>query len=194
MGVLQPMAERAAEQLAALLQEARTMTEFQRIQCVWLRAALALKATEIAKVVDWRADWVRQVQGRYRHEGEEALRDKPKGGRRHSLLTTAEEQALLTSFIEQAEQGQVAVTGPVRQVYENQLGRPVHHSVIYRALHRPGWRKVQPRPRHQKADRAAQEGFQKASGTGPRSSKAVGRRGMPGPAAVRGRSTVWAQE
>jgi transposase len=162
MGALELMPEGVAKELAALLPEARTTTEFQRIQCVWLRAALGLKATEIAKAVGWRADWVRHVQARYRHEGEEALRDKPKGGRRHSLLTAAEERALLTPFIEQAEQGQVAVTGPVRHAYETQLGRPVHHSVIYRALHRQGWRKVQPRPRHPKADMAAHEEFKKS--------------------------------
>ena len=162
MGALQPLPEGAAKQLTALLQEARTITEFQRIQCVWLRATLGLKATEIAQAVGWRADWVRHVQGRYRHEGEEALRDKPKGGRRHSLLTAAEEQAVLTSFIEQAKQGQVAVAGPVRQAYESQLGRPVHHSVIYRALHRQGWRKIQPRPKHPKADVEAQEEFKKS--------------------------------
>jgi|SRR3954447_10125425 transposase len=162
MGALQPLPEGAAEELAAMLQEARTTTEFQRIQCVWLRAALGLKATDIAKAVGWRADWVRHVQARYRREGEEALRDKPKGGRRHCHLTTVEEEVLLASFIQQAEQGQVAVAQPVRQAYESQLGHPVHHSVIYRALHRQGWRKVQPRPRHPKADAADQEAFKKS--------------------------------
>jgi hypothetical protein len=56
MGTLQPMPEGAAEEFAAMLQQARTITEFQRIQCVWLRAALGLKAMEIAKAVGWRAD------------------------------------------------------------------------------------------------------------------------------------------
>jgi transposase len=163
MGTLQPMPEGAAEELAAMLQAARTTTEFQRIQCVWLRAALGLKATEIAKAVGWRADWVRRVQARYRREGEEALRDQPKGGRRHCHLTAVEEEAVLASFVQQAEQGQVAIAGPVRQAYETQLGRPVHHSVIYRALHRQGWRKIQPRPRHPKADLAVQEEFKKSS-------------------------------
>jgi transposase len=162
MGALQSLPEGAAEELAAMLQEARTATEFQRIQCVWLRAALGLKATEIAKAVGWRVDWVRHVQARYRREGEEALRDKPKGGRRHCHLTAVEEEVLLASFVQQAEQGQVAIAQPVRQAYESQLGRPVHHSVIYRALHRQGWRKVQPRPRHPKADAAAQEVFKKS--------------------------------
>jgi Winged helix-turn helix len=49
----------------------------------------------------------------------------------------------------------------VQQAYAERLGYPVHHSVVYRALHRQGWRKVQPRPQHPKADLAAQEEFKK---------------------------------
>jgi transposase len=184
MGALQPLPEGAAEELAVMRKEARTATEFQRIHCVWLRAALGLKATEIAKAVGWRADWVRHVQARYRREGEEALRDKPKGGRRHCHLTAVEEQTLLASLVEQAEQGQVAVAGPVRQAYESQLGQPIHHSVIYRALHRQGWRKIQPRPRHPKADLAVQEEFKKAPDAHSGTSETAGQRRPPGSADV----------
>jgi hypothetical protein len=38
MGARQSLPEGAAEELAAMLQEARTTTEFQAMQCVWLRA------------------------------------------------------------------------------------------------------------------------------------------------------------
>jgi hypothetical protein len=37
----------------------------------------------------------------------------------------------------------------------------VHHSIICRAWHRQGWRKVQPRPQHPKADAATPEEFKK---------------------------------
>src|SRR5438105_4802626 len=38
--------------------------------------------------------------------------------------------------------GGVLVVAPVPAAYEAAVGRPVHHSVVYRALHRPAWRKI----------------------------------------------------
>jgi transposase len=102
------------------------------------------------------------VQARYFRQGEETLRDKPRGGRYHSHLTAEEEKRLLAPFLEKAERGEIVIAAPVQQAYENQLGHPVHHSVVYRALHRQGWRQVQPRPQHPKADEAAQEEFKKS--------------------------------
>jgi transposase len=64
----------------------------------------------------------------------------------------------------------------VQQAYEEQLGHPVHHSLVYRALHRPGWRKIMPRPTHPKTDVTVQEELKKAPGAGPGTSKAEGRR------------------
>ena len=163
MGVRQPLPEGAVERLAPLLKEARSPAEYQRIQCVWLRATLGLNASQIAQALGWQASSVRHVQARYFHAGEDTLRDKPRGGRDHSHLTVEEEISLLAPFLEKAARGEIVIAAPVQQAYENQLGYPVHHSVIYRALHRHGWRKVQPRPQHPKADATAQEEFKKSS-------------------------------
>jgi winged helix-turn-helix protein len=48
-----------------------------------------------------------------------------------------------------------------RVAYEERISHSVHETTIYRLLRRHGWRKVQPRPRHPKADIAAQEVFKK---------------------------------
>ena len=162
MGARQPMPEGAVERLAPLLKEARSPAEYQRMQCVWLRATLGLNASQIAQALGWQASSVLHVQARYFRAGEETLRDKPRGGRYHSHLTAEQEEQLLAPFLERAERGEIVIAAPVQQAYENQLGRTVHHSVIYRALHRHGWRKVQPRPQHPKADAAAQEEFKKS--------------------------------
>jgi transposase len=175
MGARQPMPEGAVERLAPLLKEAGSPAEYQRIQCVWLRATLGLNASQIAQALGWQASSVRHVHARYFREGEETLRDKPRGGRYHSHLTAEEEKGLLAPFLEKAERGEIVIAAPVQQAYENQLGYPVHHSVVYRALHRQGWRKIQPRPQHPKADEAAQAEFKKVSGAGPRSPAAGGR-------------------
>jgi transposase len=162
MGVLQSMPEGAAARLASLLKEARSKAEYQRIQCVWLRATLGWNSRQVAAVLGWQASSVRRTQARYLRQGEEALRDQPQGGRHHAHLTVEEEQNLLAPFLAKAAQGELIVAAPVRQAYDKKLGHPVHHSVVYRALHRQGWRKVQPRPKHPKADPEAQEEFKKS--------------------------------
>jgi transposase len=158
----QPLPEGTAERLAALLKEAQDKAEYQRIQCVWLRAALGLRAAQIATALGWQVGSVRQVHSDYLRQGEAVLRSKPVGGRHRQNLTIEQEQELLLPFLEQAKAGGVLVVAPVQAAYEAAVGRPVHHSVVYRALHRQGWRKIMPRPRHPKASEEAQEAFKKS--------------------------------
>ena len=151
--------------LARLLQEARSRSEFQRVQCVWLRAALGLSAPQIATALGWRADYVRHVQAAYLRQGAVALRDKPQGGRRHENLTREQEQQLFAPLLAQAQAGGLLIVAPVQAAYEQTVGRPVHPSVVYRALHRQGWRKVAPRPQHPQANAEARETFKKSCPT-----------------------------
>lgn len=158
----QPLPAGTAERLAALLQEAKSKAEYQRIQCVWLRAALGLPATQIATALSWQVGSVRQVHSAYLRYGEAVLRSKPAGGRHRQNLTVEQEKELLLPFLEQAAAGGVLVVAPVQAAYETAVGRPVHHSVVYRALHRHGWRKIMPRPKYPKASEEAQEAFKKS--------------------------------
>jgi transposase len=167
----QPLPEGTAERLAALLKEAKDKAEYQRIQCVWLRAALGLRAAQIATALGWQVGSVRQVQSDYLRQGEAVLRSKPAGGRHRQNLTIEQEKELLLPFLEQAEAGGVLVVAPVQAAYEAAVGRPVHHSVVYRALHRQGWRKIMPRPKHPKASEEAQEAFKKTARPHPGAGK-----------------------
>src|SRR3954469_907477 len=87
MSALQPFPEGAVERLAPLLEQAKTKAEYQRIQGVWLRAALGLSAPQIAQALGWQPQSVRQLHSDYRRHGEAVLLGKPKGGRRHQNLT-----------------------------------------------------------------------------------------------------------
>ncbi len=49
----------------------------------------------------------------------------------------------------------------IQQAYWERTGQAVARSTVYRLLERHGWRKVVPRPRHPKADIAAQATFKK---------------------------------
>ncbi len=164
----QSLPEGAAERLAVMLKEAQSKAEYQRIQCLWLRAALGLRAAQIATALGWQVGSVRQVHSDYLRQGEAVLRSKPAGGRHRQNLTVEQAKELLLPFLQQAEAGGVLVVTPVQAAYEAAVGRPVHHSVVYRALHRPGWRKIMPRPKHLKASEEVQEAFKKS---GPPSSR-----------------------
>jgi transposase len=47
----------------------------------------------------------------------------------------------------------------IQQAYRERCGKAVARSTVYRLLERHGWRKIAPRPRHPKADVAAQAAF-----------------------------------
>ena len=83
MGALQSFPEGAVERLAPLLPQAQTKAEYQRLQAVWLRAMLGLSAAQIAQVLGWQVQSVRQLHSEYLRHGEAVLKDKPKGGRHH---------------------------------------------------------------------------------------------------------------
>src|SRR5438270_13826090 len=87
MGTLQSMPEGAVERLAPLLKEARSKAEYQRVQCIWLRATLGWDSKQIAEALGWQASSVRHVQARYLQQGEAAVHDKPRGGRYRLTIT-----------------------------------------------------------------------------------------------------------
>lgn len=83
------------------------------------------------------------------------------GGRRHALLSVAEEEAFVAKWRAQAEAGELVVLSAVRVDLEKQLGRQVASEVFYRLMHRHRWRKVAPDTRHPKSDPVQQEEWKK---------------------------------
>lgn len=96
---------------------------------------------------------------RYNRLGVAAIETPGKGGRRHQYLTLDEEVRFLTPFFAQAEQGEIVTVREIHSAFEKHVGHPVDDSTIYRLLHRHGWRKCMPRPKHPKADPPTQEQF-----------------------------------
>src|SRR4030067_138043 len=155
------MPEGVYENLAMDLKRAKTKGEFQRVQCLWLRASLGLPADQVATAIGWHPGSVRKLQARYLREGEAVLKGTGRGGRYYQNLTLEEERRLLQEFLAQSEKGGILEVSRVQAAYEQVLGRKVPKSTIYRMLARHGWRKVVPRPRHPKSDGATQAGFGK---------------------------------
>jgi transposase len=116
-------------------------------------------ASEIARHCGVSKATVHAVISRYNRLGVTAIETKGQGGRRRQYLTLEEEQEFLAPFFAQAERGEIATVGQIWHTFEQHIGHNVDDSTIYRLLHRHGWRKVMPRPRHPKADPQTQESF-----------------------------------
>ena len=126
-------------------------------------------------------DWVH----RYNAEGLPGLRDRPRSGRKPRL--TPEQEAELVAVVDQGPEPER--DGVVRwrridlkALIEARFAVRLHERSVGKVLRRLGSSRISVRPRHPKADEAAQEAFKKAS---PRR----WREGCPSaPAASRSRS------
>lgn len=152
--------------LADRLKRAETHSEYQRIQCVLIRATLGSSAAQIAQLLGWSTATVHVLHSRWAREGDVVFDVHGRGGRRHQYLSIDEETALLAPFAERAQAGGVLTVAEIAQAFSARTGKTVAPSTIYRLLDRHGWRKVAPRPRHPKADVAAQAAFKKTSPRG----------------------------
>lgn len=160
--------------LAERLKQASSHSEYQRIQCVLIRATLGSSAAQIAQLLGWSTATVHVMHSRWAREGEGLFDIRARGGRRHQYLDVEQERALLAPFVQRAEDGGMLKVGEIRKAYEERTGRLVAPSTVYRLLDRHGWRKVVPRPRHPKADVAAQAAFKKTSSSGTPRGRAPG--------------------
>jgi len=151
------------ERLAERLKQASTHSEYQRIQCVLIRATLGSTASEIAQLLGWSTATVHVIHSRWAKEGDALFELHGRGGRRHQHLSEEQEQQLLAPFIAHAEAGGMLKVAEIQQAFQERVGKAVAPSTIYRLLDRHGWRKVVPRPRHPKADVQAQGAFKKTS-------------------------------
>lgn len=147
--------------LAERLKSAASRTEYQRIQCVLIRATLGSSAAQIAQLLGWSTATVHVMHSRWAKEGEAIFDVRVRGGRHHQHLTTGQELELLAPFIERAQAGGMLTVAEIQQAYQARTDKTVARSTVYRLLERHGWRKIVPRPRHPKADIAAQAAFKK---------------------------------
>lgn len=153
-----------AKRLQGLLKHATTIAEQRRIQAVLMRALDASPPQSIAAVTGLRVSTVRILHSRFLREGESCLIGRPgRGGRRHSLLSAEQREALLARHTAAAQAGELVEAGVLRRDYETVVGHKVAASTIYRLLAQAGWRKIAPRPSHPKKDPMAEAAFKKTS-------------------------------
>ena len=107
-------------------------------------------------------DWL----GRYRAEGVDGLRDRPRSGRPR-LLTPEQDEAFRARIVagpEYAQDGVAAFRGvDMQRILREEFEVKAGLSSAYQLAHRLGLAWVEPRPQHPKSDPAAQTAFQQTS-------------------------------
>ena len=99
----------------------------------------------------------------YNRFGPKAIEGNEFGKRRRAYLSKDQEAEFLEPFLELASKGEICVAGRIKRALEELLNHEVHHSTVYRMLHRNGWREIVPRPVHPEAKEEVQESFKKSS-------------------------------
>jgi transposase len=138
----EPFCDKAARtSLKRLLSSTKKKSDFQRVQCVWLRVEFKMKATLVAAIADLQPGTVRKIWSSYSKEGEKALIGSDRGGRRHYHLSKEEEKLFLTPFFKKAEESNVLIVAEIQDAYQERIGKKVPKSTIYRLLSRHGWKR-----------------------------------------------------
>jgi transposase len=151
-------------ELAELEQRYRQATDpvaRSQWQIIWLLAQ-GQSTKEVVQATGYSATWIGTIAKRYNLDGPEAV-----GDRRHanpgaaSLLSDAHLAELDAALQQPAPDGGLWTGPKVAQWMSHTLGRNVHPQRGWEALQRLDYRSYVPRPRHAKADPAAQDVFQK---------------------------------
>ena len=105
---------------------------------------------EISARTGYNVRYITTLMGQYKKQGlEEFIRIKQTSHNRN--LSVEQEAMVLAKFEEEADAGHELTVSDIRKGLETELGRETPATYVYRVLHRHGWRKVMPRPKHPKA-------------------------------------------
>ena len=152
-----------SSKMRTLLKIENNASNIKRIQCIYFRAQFNYPAHQIADMVGFSVQTVRDVHSSFIKHGENALFVKNKGGRMTANMSLKNEEAFLANLEQEGTLGQILEINTIHQKLIDQLGRAVPKSSVYNLLHRHGWRKISPRPYHPKSNPEAQEAFKKTS-------------------------------
>jgi len=151
------------DQIKGKIKETKGFWKVQK----WLIIQNALvdprSAASIATHVGVSVSTVHKTISNYNRFGPDSIEKQTKGGRRRSYMSLQEEEKFLEPFIEQASKGEITTIAEIKKALCEKIEKPVHKTTIYRLLKRHGWKKLMPRPRHEKAQQEQQETFKKTS-------------------------------
>ena len=161
MGYRNELPEGTSAKLEALLKETKDTEVLRRVQTIYLRAQHGFLPKQIAQITGYSAGTIYNLHSRYLREGDRIFDLGRPGGRNAAYMSPLVETAFLSPFIKAGDAGGILEVGPIHKAHCAKVGKEIPLSTTYRLLHRHGWRKIQPRPRHPKADQEAQTVFKK---------------------------------
>lgn len=151
------------EEMTVWVREAPSRDDYQRRLAIWLTSMGIFHAREVADMlcVSKQAVWL--WVGQYNREGPDGLRRQGRGGRRWAFLAWDQEKELLGSMAERARAGEIITAKQMLSDIEERVGARVSLGYVYKLMRRHNWRKLDPRPRHVKANAETQEEYKKNS-------------------------------
>lgn len=132
------------------------------LQVIWLKAQ-GWKTGAVARSTGFKPDWVRRLVHRYNEQGPESLGDRRAGNGRDPMLSEAQRQELLGALGKPSPYGGLWSSAKVARWIGERLGRKVWPQRGWVYLRDLGMTLQRPRPRHVKAQPAAQAAFKKNS-------------------------------
>lgn len=149
------------EEIQERVQNSESKEAYRRWQAILMISTLRLNASTIASVLGVATTTIYKWVQIYNLEGAAAYNYKGAGGRRHSLLSIAEEKAILNKLSELSEAGLFINVTKIRKNIEEKVNQKVSKNYVYDLLHRHNWHKIVPRPSHPKKDKEKQEEYKK---------------------------------
>ena len=130
-------------------------------QILWL-LVVGHTTAEVAAVTGYSSTWIYAIVRRYNQQGAAAIGDRRHTNPGKAALLSAAQRAELEHVLEGSAPDGGLWTGPkVAGWMRTKLGRTIHPVRGWELLQVLGYRSYVPRPRHAKADAAAQEQFKK---------------------------------
>lgn len=149
------------EELAARYRAAKNAVERSHWQIIWLLAQ-GKTTHEIAEVTGYSVAWIRALIHRYNQRGPAALGDQRHTNPGGVFILSSEQQAELQQTLDAPPPDGGLWSGPKVAVWIlERTGRQVHPQRGWEYLKRLEFSQRVLRPRHAKADPAAQEAFKK---------------------------------
>ena len=151
------------EQMQQLLKQCQNDRETRRVQVILLLARHNWNHDQIAAATGYAPTTVRDIQTAFFRDGETALLRRERPAERNQLLKRSEEKEFLDRFRQSAEAGELVTVADIRRALEEKVGKQVAYATPYNLLERHQWRKINPRPKHPKANRVKREAFKKTA-------------------------------
>lgn len=140
------ISEEAVREIEKARKENKDKTVDRWLEVLILHASGKTR-TEISEKTGYKNQYITELVGEYCRVGLSEYKKKRYRGNRRNM-SVSEEAELLSTFRQQAEQGQIVEIGAIKAAYEKKVGHTIGGSQIYYVLRRHGWRKVMPRSKH----------------------------------------------